>query len=100
MPAYLISCTEEILDLEGFRLYVEQVASIIASFGGKYLVSSFDIERIAGEGPAPLSAAVIEFPSLERLRAFLASDDVAPLVGPIRRSMRLNLIIANVPGVE
>ena len=100
MPAYLIANTEEILDLEGMRLYVEGVVPLMAAYGGKYIVSSFAIERLEGEAPAPLAAAVAEFPSLERLRAFWTSREHAPLKELRHRSMRVNLIIADVPARE
>lgn len=100
MPAYLIANTEEIFDLEGLRLYVERVVPLMATYGGKYIISSFAIEQLEGASPAPLAAAVAEFPSLERLRAFWASDEHAPLLKLRHRSMRLSLIIADVPAED
>jgi len=100
MPAYLISGVDEILDLEGLRIYVERVVPLMAVYGGKYILSSFAIERLEGKAPAPLSAGVIEFPSLEKLRAFWSSDEHAPLLEIRRRSVRTNLIIADVPNEQ
>jgi uncharacterized protein (DUF1330 family) len=100
MPAYLIANTEEIFDLEGMRLYVEGVIPLMAAYGGKYVVSSFAIERLEGTEPVPLAAAVAEFPSLEKLRAFWTSKEHAPLKELRHKSMRVNLIIADVPGQE
>ena len=100
MSAYLISQTEEILDLEGLRLYVEAVIPLMARYGGRSIINSFAIERLDGEGPMPLSAGVVEFPSLESLRAFWTSTEHAPLLELRHRSVRTSLIIADVPPEE
>jgi uncharacterized protein (DUF1330 family) len=100
MPAYLISQTEEILDLEGLRLYVEAVMPIMARYGARSIVNSFSIERLDGEGPTPLAAGVVEFPDLENLRAFWTSKDHVPLLELRNRSVRTSLLIADVPPEE
>jgi uncharacterized protein (DUF1330 family) len=100
MPAYLISQTEEILDLEGLRLYVEAVMPLLGRYGGKSIVNSYEIERLEGDAPAPLSAGVLEFPSIETLRAFWTSTEHAPLLELRGRSVRTSLIIADVPPEE
>jgi uncharacterized protein (DUF1330 family) len=79
--AYLV-IDDEVADAEGFGAYERVARPLIAQDGG--------VSRAAARGPAvlegdphPEGVALIEFPSLERLRAFWASPEDAA-VKPLR----------------
>jgi uncharacterized protein (DUF1330 family) len=78
MPAYLIA-NIRVKDPAGFEEYRAAVPPVIAAFGGRYLVRGGAQEAV--EGDLKLARLVIlEFPSMEALKAFYASPDYAPLL--------------------
>ena len=96
MPAYLIAQTEALHDLAGLQQYVAEVIPLMSRFGGRYIITSLATQVLEGEGPT-LAAAVAEFPSMERLRAFWAAPEYAPLRALRHRSARVRLVAADVP---
>jgi uncharacterized protein (DUF1330 family) len=96
MPAYLIAQPEEIYDPAGLQQYVEQVIPLMATFGGRYIITSSAVTVLEGEG-ATVGAAVAEFPSMEQLRAFWAAPAYAPLRALRQRSLRVRIIAVDVP---
>ncbi len=77
MPAYLIVevCYD---DLGWTTAYRRDVPALMAAVGADYVAKSLSPERIEGDGPDPDTMAVVEFPSAEAARAFLASPEYAP----------------------
>jgi uncharacterized protein (DUF1330 family) len=77
------SITEvEILDGEGERRYTEMATAAIEHYGGRFLVPA--TEPIVAEGggwggwPAEGRIVIIEFPSMDQLRAWYDSPEYAP----------------------
>jgi uncharacterized protein (DUF1330 family) len=77
------SITEvEILDEDGERRYTEMASPAIAHYGGRFLVPP--TEPIVAEGgrwprwPAEGRIVLIEFPSMDQLRAWYDSPEYAP----------------------
>ena len=71
MSAYVIARIE-ITDWDRYREYVKATPAVIAKFGGRFIARGG--ETITLEGPAEKRRVVlIEFPSLDRARAFYDS---------------------------
>lgn len=89
MAAYIIG-NITVTDPEGYGRYRDQVAPVIAQYGGRYLVRG-GVVRPA-EGDLGLDRLVIiEFDSMEALRRFYESTDYAPLRELRSASSRSNI---------
>lgn len=97
MAAYLIADIE-VIDGAGFEEYKEKVPATIAAYGGRYLARGGRTEAL--EGTLSLKRCVIlEFPSLERLRAWWSSPEYQPLRELRQRAARSTLVaVEGVPG--
>jgi uncharacterized protein (DUF1330 family) len=78
MSAYLIA-NLRVKDPVRFGEYRDKVAPMIARFGGRYLIRGGAVTPLEGE-PKLDRVVVLEFPSMEKLRAFYDSADYAPLI--------------------
>ena len=58
--------------------YAEKVHGIVDKHGGKYLSRSANIVSIEGEAPDLSLVAIVEFPNLESLQAFVDDPEYAP----------------------
>jgi uncharacterized protein (DUF1330 family) len=77
MPAHLV--VEVNYDDLGWTAdYRRDVPGLLAAFGGRYVAKSLSPERLEGDGPDPDTLAILEFPSSEAVRAFLASSEYQP----------------------
>ncbi len=79
MPAYIVA-RADIGDAEAFRLYQDAVLPILGDFGGRFLVRLGAPEHLEGAHDRRL-LVVVEFPSMERLRAFSASPEYQAVKG-------------------
>jgi uncharacterized protein (DUF1330 family) len=77
------SITEvEIIDEDGERRYTEMASAAVAHYGGHFLVPA--AEPVVAEGggwpgwPAGGRVVIIEFPSMDQLRAWYESPEYAP----------------------
>jgi uncharacterized protein (DUF1330 family) len=93
MSAYVIG-EVEIHDLQAYQPYAQGVPATIAQYGGKYLVRGGAVETKEGDW-APKRVVVLEFPSMERARAWYASPEYAPLL-----ALRLKAATARIVFVE
>ena len=78
MPAYLIA-NIRVKDPAKFAAYREQVAPMIARFGGRYLIRGGAVTPVEGE-PVFARVVVLEFPTMDALKTFYHSPDYAPLI--------------------
>ncbi len=58
--------------------YAAQVHEIAARHGGRYLSRSGNIRTLEGDAPDLTLIALIEFPSMEAVEAFVNDPDYAP----------------------
>ena len=73
MPAYIIARVE-VTDWSRYREYIRATPAVIEQFGGKFIVRGGDTVTL--EGPEDTRRIVIiEFPSLERAKAFWHSRE-------------------------
>jgi uncharacterized protein (DUF1330 family) len=78
MAAYLVADTD-IVDHQTYDEYKRQVAPVIAKFGGRFLVRGGKHSVLEGTWQ-PHRLVVIEFPSMDALRAWYDSPEYAPLL--------------------
>jgi uncharacterized protein (DUF1330 family) len=78
MPAYLIA-NIRVKDPAKFSAYREQVAPMIARFGGRYLIRGGAVTPVEGEAVFE-RVVVLEFPTMDGLKIFYHSPDYAPLI--------------------
>jgi len=73
MPAYIIGRVE-ITDPARYAEYMKATPSVIARFGGKFIIRGGDAVTLEGP-PETRRIVVIEFPTLDQARAFYDSDE-------------------------
>ena len=73
MAAYLLAQVE-VSDMQQYRKYTARTPAIIAKFGGRFLTRGGEVVTLEGEAPAG-RIVLIEFPSLERVQEFYASEE-------------------------
>ena len=78
MSAYVV-VNLDVRDWRKFSAYRHRVSSVIAKYGGRYLVRAGELRALeGGEGFADL--IIIEFPSTEDAMRCYESEDYAPLL--------------------
>ncbi|HRJ29669.1 MAG TPA: DUF1330 domain-containing protein [Cyclobacteriaceae bacterium] len=75
MPAYVI-VEVDIKDPVRYEDYKKLTPAIVGSFGGKFIVRGGATETLEGDWK-PGRVVVIEFPSIEKAKAFYASSAYA-----------------------
>ena len=95
MAAYLV-VDYEVHD-DGFGTYGQAVRPLIAQHGGVYRAAVGEPAVLEGD-PQPRGVALIEFPSMERLRAFWDSPEYAA-VKPLRAG-KATFTVRAVDGLE
>ena len=97
MPAYVIGRLKA-SDWNWLRDYRPTTAALIEKHGGRYLVSGGSLEQVEGDDPLPDAMVVLEFPSLEKARAWYQDPEYGPMIELRRRHSEIDLII--VEGME
>jgi uncharacterized protein (DUF1330 family) len=91
VPAY--SITEvEVLDADGYSHYRELAKAAVARYGGRFLVRGADPVVAEGDWSPGQRIVVIEFPSMEQLRAWYDSPEYGPARAIARSAMRRRLL--------
>jgi len=73
IPAYLIARVE-VTDWNQYRKYTDATPAIIERFGGKFIVRGGEVVTLEGP-PETRRVVIIEFPTLERAKAFWHSKE-------------------------
>ena len=77
MPAYIVARIQ-VTKPEQYREYTLRTPKVVAQYGGRFIVRGAEIQSL--EGPDESRRLVIlEFPSLERARAFWDSPEYSRL---------------------
>ncbi|MCP4876493.1 MAG: DUF1330 domain-containing protein [Gammaproteobacteria bacterium] len=84
MSAYIIVDTE-IENAEAYEEYKKLAKPIAEKFGGVYRVRGGDMEVRETDLWSPTRMVIIEFPDMDSARAFVDSEEYAP-VKPLRRN--------------
>lgn len=72
MTAYAVAHLRSVTPHPEIGLYLDRVSATLDPFGGRFLVHDSVLEVVEGQWPGHL--VVIEFPDMEALRAWYASD--------------------------
>ncbi len=91
MPAYVIADVE-VTDPELFAEYRGLVEPIVNAFGGRYIARGGETLLVEGDR-SPNRTVIIEFPSMERAKAWHDSDEYAPVMDMRFRSANSHVII-------
>ncbi len=91
MPAFLL-VEMRITDPAAFETYRRDVPAIIAAYGGRYRVRGGAAELMEGD-PPPERLVLLEFPTMERLRAFYDAPEYQALKA-LRRGASIGRVIA------
>jgi uncharacterized protein (DUF1330 family) len=91
MAAYLIA-EHLISDAALFAQYRDQVAPMIARYGGRYITGGGTHEILDGTWQ-PHRVVVIEFPDMTALKAWFHSPEYEPLIA-LRRAAATDVLIA------
>ena len=83
MPAYLIVDTL-IENADEYEKYKALVKPIAEQYGGVYRVRGGSMDVVETDLWAPARMVIIEFPDMQSARAFVDSEEYAP-VKPLRR---------------
>ena len=95
MPAYMI-VQLNVTDPDRFARYREAVPSVVAAFGGRYIVRGGAVETLEGSHDGR-RLVLFEFPSVEAIKRFWQSPEYAK-VKPLRENAA-ELDVWAVPGV-
>jgi uncharacterized protein (DUF1330 family) len=91
MSAYLIN-DMEVTDAVAFERYRQLSPPTVAQFGGRFLARGGATQTLEG-GWSPKRLVILEFPSVERAKAWFDSPDYAPARALRERSARSNIIL-------
>ena len=91
MTAYLV-LDFSILDLPGFLPYAEAIPAFIEKHGGRYIVRGVEPTVMEGNW-SPARVVVLEFPTREHAKAFLADPDAQSLFALRHRTTDSKLIL-------
>ena len=78
MSAYIIVDTK-ISDATAYEKYKKLAKPIAEKYGGIYKVRGGSIDVLENELWTPTRVVVIEFPTIEKAREFIDSDEYAPV---------------------
>jgi uncharacterized protein (DUF1330 family) len=96
MPAYIL-VDIDVHDPERYEDYKARAAPTVALYGGKYIVRGAPVETLEGDWH-PTRLVILEFPNVERAKAWLYSDEYRP-IGAVRHATATSQMIV-VAGVD
>jgi uncharacterized protein (DUF1330 family) len=91
MPAYVFA-NIEVTDPVLYEEYRKGVPATIAQYGGRYVARGGAAEGLEG-GYAPQRVVILEFPSVERAKAWWNSPEYRPLRAIRQRASRGDLLL-------
>lgn len=94
MPAY--SITEvEIIDRDDAQRYAQLARAAVLRHGGRYLALAATPTAAEGQWPSSQRIVLIEFPSMEHLRAWYDSEEYAPAKELAKTALRRRLLFVD-----
>jgi uncharacterized protein (DUF1330 family) len=83
MKGYVIAHVD-VRDPDGYKLYTDQTPGVVEAYGGRFIVRGAPVERLEGDTDWK-RVVVLEFPSLERARAWYESPEYQEIL-PFRQA--------------
>ena len=93
MPAYVIVNTD-IRDTAGYEEYRRRAPATVHAHGGKYLARGGTMEILEGTWQ-PVRVVVLEFPSLEQAKGWLASPEYQAIMPIRQRCARCDFVLVD-----
>jgi uncharacterized protein (DUF1330 family) len=98
MPAYVIA-NVDVKDPARYEEYRKMVLPTIQAFGGRFLARGGNVDSL--EGPwHPNRIVIVEFPSVERAKAWWSSPEYAPAKALRQQTSDGSLIVIEGVAVE
>lgn len=94
MPAYSITEVEAV-DAGGARRYEEIAKPAIEGHGGRFLVLGAEPTVPEGDWPPQQRVVIIEWPSMEQMRAWYDSPEYAPARDVARSALHRRLLFVD-----
>lgn len=94
MAAYFVFDVREIKDADKAAEYRGQVFDTVKQFDGRYLVLGGPVDLVEGYW-IPKIPVIIEFPSLEKARAWYESDAYGPLKSLRREATESHAVLVD-----
>ncbi len=91
MAAYII-VEVKIQDKETYEEYKKLTPASMAPFGGKFIVRGGSTETLEGDWQ-PERVVILEFPSVEKAKAWWSSDLYAPAKAIRQRTAKTRMIV-------
>ena len=91
MVAYVIA-NVEVTDAATYELYRKDVLATIEQYGGRFLVRGGAASALEGDF-VPKRIVVLEFPSVDRAKAWWGSPEYRPLLALRQRASRGDLFV-------
>ena len=91
MPAYIV-VEVEVLDKERYENYKQMVPPSLAAYGGKFLVRGGEVGTLEGTW-SPKRLVILEFPSVERAKAWWGSTEYADAKALRQATARTQMIV-------
>lgn len=91
MVAYVIN-DMEVTDAQLLEEYKKLSPATVAQYGGRFLARGGQCETLEGAW-SPKRLVILEFPSLERAKAWVNSPEYAPARQVRQRASRSNIVV-------
>jgi len=91
MSAYIV-VEIDIHDAPTYERYKALVPPTIAAYGGRYLARGGEVETLEGDW-TPARLVLLEFPSVERARAWWSAPEAAKVKALRQQSARTRMIV-------
>lgn len=92
MSAYIIVDTK-IENPEAYETYKVQAKPLAEKFGGIYRARGGELEIVEGDLWQPTRMVVIEFPDMEKARAFVHSEEYKPIAAIRHANSKCTVVI-------
>ena len=93
MPAYIV-VEVEVEDPVRYEDYKKMVPPSLEAFDGRFLVRGGQVETLEGDW-APKRLVVVEFPSLEKAKAWWSSEEYAEAKALRQATAKTQMIVAD-----
>jgi uncharacterized protein (DUF1330 family) len=91
MPGYIV-LESEIIDQEKYDKYRQMAGASIEQYGGRFIVRGGNPVRLEGDW-SPKRLVVIQFPSVEKAKAWFNSPEYAPAKAVRKEAALIKMVV-------